>query len=490
MRPELKDTYGLPLDEIQLLAKDDALSIDLERFKQLEDEAKERSRSTQKSVQQMAGENIFAPFIEQNGECIFVGFNHPTIEATITGLFVDGQAVKEIAEGQNALVILDRTPFYAEKGGQVGDTGSLTSEGISFEVSDTQGPYPGLIAHVGILKTGTLKVGQTLTASIHSDRRHQIENNHTATHLLHWALQKVLGDHIKQAGSVVDPERLRFDFSHHKALGKEELQEIENIVNTKIRENQKVEWYEIPFEEAQKKKEIKQFFGEKYGSKVRVVDINYSKELCGGTHTSTVGSIGYFRIVKEGSIAAGIRRIEAVTGQAAEMFSRQFEEQLNAIAVLIKSPPAGVNDKIQKLIDENKNLQAELKNVRKAQLSQIAAALISEKKLINQIPCIAAQVTINADDFKPFADDLMERLSSGVLVLGLAEEGKCSLLVKVSSDLIQKGIKANELIKAISPTISGSGGGKPDMAQAGGKAPERLTDALAQVDDWLKHFTH
>ncbi len=247
-------------------------------------------------------------------------------------------------EGQEGIVILDRTPFYAEKGGQVGDTGTIVHDASHFVVADCHAPYPGVIAHIGKLAKGELKVGLTVNAEIDSVRRQSIANNHTATHLLHWALQQVLGTHIQQAGSVVDASRLRFDFNHHKALSKEELRHVERLVNEKVRENKSVKVYELSYEEAQKHKEIKQFFGEKYGAKVRVIDIDYSKELCGGTHTANVGTIGFFRITKEGSISAGVRRIEAMTGAMAETFVYETEDLVeHTAAELTQNAPCQVD---------------------------------------------------------------------------------------------------------------------------------------------------
>lgn len=484
---KLKDTYGLPIDEILLLAKDSTLDVDLEKYKVLEEEAKERSKSAQKAIQQTINESDYTAFVQKEGESIFLGNQSPQVEAIITGLFVDGQLTDHLKEGQTAVIILDRTPFYPEKGGQIGDKGDLTSSTVHFEVHDTQTPHSGVIEHRGILKHGSIKKGDQVLAKIDLKRRQKIESNHTATHLLHWALHQILGAHIKQAGSVVDEERLRFDFSHHKALTDEEIQEIENLVNQKIRENQIVECYVISYEEAQKKREIKQFFGEKYGSEVRVVDIDYSKELCGGTHTSRVGNIGYFRIVKESSIAAGIRRIEAVTGEAAETFSKQFELILNSLALTLKTPPATLADKVGKLAEENKNLQAELKKLRLEQIANLADSLAHPKK-INQINCIFAQAPVEAGELKVLAELLLSKLNSGVVLIGSKSPEKCMLYAMVSSDWIQKGLKANELIKAVSAVIGGSGGGKADAAQAGGKLPHMIDTALEHAAEWLTQF--
>ena len=383
------------------------------------------------------------------------------------------------------MVILGRTPFYAEMGGQVGDTGTLQDGNNFFAVKDCIAPYKGIIAHVGKMEKGSLKIGMEVTAAIDAERRQKIANNHTATHLLHWALHKVLGEHVKQAGSVVDPLRLRFDFSHHKALTQEEIDRIEDMVNDRIRQNRPVSGYEIPYEEAQRRSDIKQFFGEKYGNKVRVIDIDFSKELCGGTHTSATGNIGLFRIAKESSIAAGVRRIEAVTGAEAEALAKESDRCLLTCANLLKTQPQKLQERIEKLLEENKQLASDLKNMRKAQLEKITAALVSDIKTLNNVSLLTAELNLSNEELRLCADDIMNRTPSLALVLASAVEGKCQLLVRVSEDLVLKGIKANELIKSIAPIIGGSGGGKPNSAQAGGANPQHIQKALTQAQEFI-----
>ncbi len=483
---KLKDTYGLPIDEILLLARDSNLAVDIERFQALEAEAKERSRSTQKVTQQIASESLFSKFAEQQGSTEFEGYTLHNVVGTIKALVLNGQFVPHMHEGQEGMVILDKTPFYAEMGGQIADIGLLKAdEQKLFKVTDCQSPYKGIIAHIGKLEKGELRVGDTITAAIDSARRQKIANNHTATHLLHWALQVILGEHIKQAGSVVDPQRLRFDFSHHKALTDEEIQQIEDLVNAKIRENLPVRWYEIPYEEAQKREDIKQFFGEKYGSTVRVIDIDYSKELCGGTHTSALGNIGLFRIAKESSIAAGIRRIEAVTGEEAEMLVRQTENLMQKLATTLKTQPQKLTERIEKLVEENKQLAQELKVFKKGQLGGTVTTLLSQVETVNQIPLLASKVDLSSEELRSCADEIMGKLPSGVLVLASDAEGKCQILIRVSDDLVSKGIKANEIVKAIAPIIEGTGGGRPNSAQAGGKAPNKIPEALAKARELM-----
>ena len=327
-----KDTYGLPLDEVQLIAKDYDLSVDIKGFEELEIQAKEKSKSAKKATNQIVEDNLYKDFIEKHGTSSFIRDEKESHESTVEGIIVDGAFVKEVHSGQEAQIIVKDTLFYPEMGGQVGDTGLIVDKEAHFDVFDCKAPYKGVIVHIGKLTQGKIHVGQKVNLSIDRARRQKIANNHTATHLLHWALHEVLGEHAKQAGSVVDPDRLRFDFSHHKGLSFDEIREIESLVNQKIRENFEVKAYEIPYETAQKRQDIKQFFGEKYGSVVRVIDIDFSKELCGGTHTHATGDIGYCRIIKEGSIAAGVRRIEAVTAQVAESFAYASDDLIKDIS--------------------------------------------------------------------------------------------------------------------------------------------------------------
>lgn len=482
---KLKDTYGLPIEEVLLIAKDSDLKVDEKRYQQLEEEAKQRSRNTQKNVQQIASENVFAEFAKQHGETHFLGYTHAIADSRVTGLVVNGEFVQTMQEGQEGLVILDQTPFYAEMGGQVGDIGYLESPQHYFLVQDCITPYKGIIAHQGQLQRGYLQVGDTVSALIDRDRRQKIANNHTATHLLHWALHRVLGEHIKQAGSVVDPQRLRFDFSHHKALTTEELRQIEDIVNTKIRENLPVKCYELKYDDVQKREDIKQFFGEKYGSNVRVVDIDYSKELCGGTHTSAVGNIGLFRIAKEGSIAAGIRRIEAVTGQEAEELSRQSEDTLMQMAQNLKTPLHQVQERLEKLLEENRQLSQELKTIRKNQLNHLVETLLNQVTQAEALRFVVAEASLSMEELRQCVDLTLERLGSGIVVLGTVLADKCQLMAKVSDDWVKQGFSAHEIIKLAMPIVEGSGGGKPQTAQGGGKAPQNLIEALERMKEFL-----
>jgi alanyl-tRNA synthetase len=459
----------------------------LAKYEKLEEEAKEKSRKAHKTAAQTFDQNFFNDFTRTHKPCAFDGYRNGALEAHIWGIVVDGRFTDEIKEGQEGLLILDKTPFYAEMGGQVGDTGSIGN----FQVYDCTAPFPGVIAHLGKMGAGVLRKGQTAHAAIDTVRRREIQNNHTATHLLHWALQKVLGSHVKQAGSLVDEKRLRFDFSHHKPMSGEELREIENLVNEKVRSDSPVRSYEISYDEAQKRSDIKQFFGEKYGEKVRVIDIDFSKELCGGTHTSHVGTIGYFKIAKESSIAAGVRRIEALTGRYAEMLVQQEEDLLQGLAAQLKTSVQGIPEKMQALLDENKLLAQELKSYRKGQLKQLLDRCLAHKEHVGAISLIAVEVALSADELNEFAGELIAQMKSGVVALGLSQGERCQLLVAVSPDLVQKNIHAQALIKEVAPLIQGGGGGKQNLAQAGGKDPQGLPKALDKIRHILKdvHLT-
>lgn len=482
---KLKDTYGFPIEEILLLAKDANLTVDTGRYQILEKEAKERSKSVHKVTHQVAGENQFVDFVKQNGETKFLGYITETNEGTVLALLREGEFVESLRAGEEGMVILRQTPFYAEMGGQVGDTGELENESTLFTVTDCQAPYKGVIAHIGKVEQGVINVNDRLKATVDSKRRQKIANNHTATHLLHWALHRVLGEHIKQAGSVVDPGRLRFDFSHHKALSNEEIEEIEDLVNAKVRENKKVDCYTLPYEEAVKRDDIKQFFGDKYGSEVRVIDIDYSKELCGGTHTTAVGSIGLFRIAKESSIAAGVRRIEAVTGEEVEEIHRQNEQNLHHLAELLKTQPPKLSERIEKLLEENRELSQEVKAAKKAQLQTFLHTLTSQVEKLKDFSILTAEVPLSQEDMRTSADDMMGRLSSLVLALACHLDDKCHMIIRVSDDLVKKGIQANDIVKLIAPVIEGSGGGKPNNAQAGGKAPQQIPMAFSKIREFV-----
>jgi alanyl-tRNA synthetase len=476
----LKDTYGLPLEEILLIAKDNDLTLDIAEFETLEDEAREKSRQAQKTVHQLIEKSVFESF----SETTFLRDKVEFLESSVLGIIFQGESVKALKAGQEGLVILSETLFYPEMGGQVGDTGMLATETAYFEVTDCKSPHKGIIAHIGKLAKGELHVGDTVRGSIDRERRVHIENNHTATHLLHWALHTVLGEAARQAGSLVAPDRFRFDFSHHKQLTAEEIRALEQLVNAKIRENVPVENYEIPYEEATQRHDIKQFFGEKYGARVRVVDTGFSKELCGGTHTSQTGNIGYFRIARETSIAAGVRRIEALTGKEACDFAYCSEDLLHEACTKLKTPQHKLLERLDALSDEMKGLQNEVKSLKGAELGRLATTLSSTLSK-NGIPFVATEVALPAGELRSFGDTVSARFPTAVIAIGIIEAGRAHLLIKVSRDLVAKGISANKLLQTLLPLIEGNGGGKEDSAQGAGKNIPALKRALASLGQIL-----
>jgi len=481
----LKDTYGFPLEEILLIAKDANLTIDLAKFNLLEEEAKEKSKKAQKSTLETFEKNFFADFAKTHKPIQFTGYEHTSEEAHIIAIVKDGQFVDEVKEKEEAIIILDKTPFYAEKGGQIADTGTIQNHGNIFNVTDCQLFYGSIIAHIGKMTTGHLKKQDKVNALVDAKRRTLICNNHTATHLLHWALQQVLSKDVRQAGSLVEDKRLRFDFNYHKALTFDEIRKIEDLVNDKIRENLPVKTYELTLEEARKKEEIKQFFGEKYEEKVRVIDIDFSKELCGGTHAHMLGSIGLFRIEKEMSIAAGVRRIEAVCGYEAEKFVYEKEDVLIKCADMLKIPVDKLQNRLNSLLEEEKALKETMKKLSMAKNKQLIVELIKNIEKIGAFSLIMTEV--DTDQLASFANDLMAQLNSGIIMLSSVKDKRRQLLIKVSNDLANK-IHANILLTELLSTINGKGGGNKELAQGSGQdiAFEPLKEKLKKIIKDLK----
>lgn len=483
---KLKDTYGFPLEEVMLIAKDAELKLDLAKINRLEEEAKEKSRQSSKQLSQQFEKNFFSDFSQTHGATLFTGYKKLSSRSKILAIVVDGEFKDEIKEGEKGLVILDKTPFYAEKGGQIGDSGAIFSKNSLFTVQDTKMPYNGIIIHLGEMKKGRLKKQAAISCQVDNEKRQNICNNHSATHLLHWALNEVLGEHVRQAGSLVEETRLRFDFNHHKPLTKEELQKVEELVNLRIRENSKITTYEVGFDEVQRQKEIKQFFGEKYDSKVRVVDIDFSKELCGGTHTSSTGTIGLFKIEKEGSIAAGIRRIEAVTGPFAESLVRKEEEEIASLSETLKTSPAKLKERVLSLLEENRTLATELKKIKKELQREMALLLVKEAENFFGFKLIAKEVALAFGELGTFADEITKNLSSYVILLATKEGGKAGLLLRISPDLTTK-LCASDMIKELAAIIKGGGGGKRESAQAGGGDIAKIDEAFKTLKELLKN---
>lgn len=483
---KLKDTYGLPLEEIQLMAQDENLAVDLKTFQHLEKEAKLRSKKAHISLQQEFHSNIFETFLQKHQKTEFVGYKTLSSQGKVLAILVEGRFSQKLDENQTGSLILDRSPAYAEMGGQIGDQGIIDSKESSFEFFDTKAPAQGIITHVGKVKKGTISVGDSIEIRIQKSRRNNIAKNHTATHLLHWALVQTLGSHIRQSGSLVAEDRLRFDFNHHKAISHEELCVMEQMVNAKIRENILVDTYEIDFTEVQNRSDIKQFFGEKYQSRVRVVDLGDSKELCGGTHVTRTGDIGFFKITKESSVAAGVRRIEAVTAQAAERHVTSLEDTLRAIAEFLKTPEKKIFEKIRQQTDQLQSQLQILKQMKQSQRNTWIQKLKNEFTTIKSIHFIAKTIDVDSKDLSLVADQLLQSTPSACIVLGTIEKDRCQIVICLSKDLVEKGFNANDFIQKIAKKIDGGGGGKNHMAQAGGKNPEGLKNAYLEIENLIQ----
>lgn len=476
---KLYDTYGFPLDLTREIADDENVDLDIDGFETCMGQQKELARKSWKGKTEQEVKALYEKLAQEIPPVIFKGYEGCVCESKIAGLIQNGQSVK-VAEGSEEIeVLLEETPFYAESGGQVGDQGVLQSKSALMEVSDTQEPVEGIRVHIGKIKKGKLKVGEMVQAKVDEESRAATQRNHTATHLLHNALRTLIGGHIKQAGSLVAPDRLRFDFSHYSPLTKEEIVKIENYINEKIMKNDEVASYEIPYEDAGKKGVIA-FFGEKYKDRVRVIDVGgFSKELCGGTHVSRAGNIGFFKIIEESSLSAGIRRIVALTGQGALAWVRQKEAQISELSKYMKAAPEDILHRLKQVYEENKQLEKELNKLTQKQAAGMVDELLSKQKEIAGIPVLAVYVgDVGADILRTMADNLKTKFKEGVILLGANHQQKANLVVRVPDSLTQKGWHAGKLIKEVAKEVGGSGGGRPDMAQAGGKDGKKVASVI------------
>ena len=474
---KLHDTYGFPLDLTADVCRERGYSVDEAAF----DAAMTRQREQARA----AGKFTMAAALAYEGPATrFEGYALLATESTIIALYKDGVAVNTLAAGESGVVVLDKTPFYAESGGQVGDDGVLTSVHGEFLVEDTQKIQAQVFGHHGTLRQGSLSVGNTVDARVNVVDRERTMRNHSATHLMHKALREVLGDHVQQKGSLVDAEKTRFDFAHNAPMTLEQICAVEDIVNREIMRNLPTEAREMAIEDAQKLGAM-MLFGEKYGDSVRVLDIGTSRELCGGTHVSRTGDIGLFTILSESGVAAGVRRVEALTGDYA-LAAVQFRRQaLNEVAGLVKCKPAELPSRIHGLLEAQK---AQEKEVNRLQ-SKLAAAqggdLASKAEQVNGVAVLSVKLDgVSGSALRETLDQLKDQLKSGVIVLGVAEGDKVSLIAGVTSDLVGR-FKAGELINHVASQVSGKGGGRADMAQAGGTQPANLANALASVSAWV-----
>ncbi|MDO9928282.1 alanine--tRNA ligase [Glaesserella parasuis] len=477
---KLYDTYGFPLDLTADVCRERGITIDEAGF--------EREMQAQRARAQ-ASSNFGTDYnnvIKVNGSTEFNGYEVTECEATVVALFSNGKAVEAIQSGENAVVVLDRTAFYGESGGQVGDSGVIASEICNFEVNDTQ-KYGQVFGHIGQLASGTLSVGDKVKAEVNTTRRHAITLNHSATHLLHSVLRQVLGDHVVQKGSLVSENSLRFDFSQGEAISKADLEEIERIINTKIRENIVVTTEVMDLESA-KQKGAMALFGEKYGDRVRVVDITaaFSVELCGGTHVKQTGEIGLFKVVSEGAVAAGVRRIEAVTGENAIGLLHQQQQILNQSAELLKADTASLVEKIQQLQEKSKKVEKELQQLKDKLAAQAGGELAKQAQQINGVNVVVQRLeNVDAKALRTMVDDLKNQLGSAVIVFATQTDEKVNLIVGVTKDLTDK-VNAGELVGLMAQEVGGKGGGRADMAMAGGSQPENITQALNVATNWIQ----
>ncbi|MET3078297.1 alanine--tRNA ligase [Pantoea leporis] len=476
----LYDTFGFPADLTADVCRERNLKIDEAGFEAAMEQQRQRAREA-------SGFGAdYNNVIRIDAATDFKGYDHLELNATVEALFVDGQQVEQISAGQDAVVVLDETPFYGESGGQVGDTGVLAGQNAEFSVQDTQ-KYGKAIGHIGKLSSGQLRVGDRLHAQVDETRRARIRLNHSATHLLHAALRQVLGDHVGQKGSLVNDKYLRFDFSHFEAMKPQEIRQVEDIVNAQIRRNLVVETEIMDLDDA-KQKGAMALFGEKYDQRVRVLTMgDFSTELCGGIHALRTGDIGLFRIQSESGTAAGVRRIEAVTGEGALAQVNAQSQQLLDVAQLVKANSSNLNEKVRGLVDHVRALEKELQQLRDQQAAQESASLSSKAIDVKGTKLLVSELSnVEPKMLRTMVDDLKNQLTSAIIVLATVDDGKVSLIAGVTKDLSDR-VKAGELIGELASQVGGKGGGRPDMAQAGGTNPQALAGALAGVQEWVSN---
>jgi alanyl-tRNA synthetase len=479
---KLYDTYGLPVDILLDVAREEDMGLDRTGYEQARSEQRERSRNARHDTVTEELPQVYRELLNSNLGNRFIGYDTTSHKSEVLALVKQGRPVQKAPAGWCGELIAVETPFYAESGGQVGDRGWVEGPSGRAEVIDTF--YKGdLIIHSIEVKHGDLESGDSIKLEVSEDLRKNTARNHTATHLLHAALRQVLGEHVKQAGSMVAPDRLRFDFTHFSALTPDEIREVEDLVNEQIREDREVKTEILSYKEAIGR-EAMALFGEKYGETVRLVSIpDFSVELCGGTHVSHTGQIGLFKIMSESSVASGMRRLEACTAQTALDLVHELEEAVSSITFQLKCPRWEVSKKVTRLLEMTKDLEKQLQQVKKARATQGLDKLLSETRKINNIKVLSARVEAeNVRSLRDLGDRLKDKIGSGVIVIGSRADSKALLLVLVTKDLTDR-LHAGNMIKQVAQMIGGGGGGRPEMAQAGGPKPERLEEALEAVYD-------
>jgi alanyl-tRNA synthetase len=477
---QLYDTFGFPVDLTADIARERGIMIDHAGFEEAMQRQRERARAASKFTMHSG--------VDYSGRATeFHGYDTLRLEGRIVALYREGSQVQSVDAGDDAVIVLDRTPFYAESGGQVGDQGEITSGNGSFTVADTQKIQAEVFGHKGKVRAGRLSVGDSVTAQVNATIRALAAYNHSATHLMHAALRKVLGNHVAQKGSLVDADRTRFDFSHNAPMTAEEIHTVENLVNREIRENHAVEARRMKYDDAIKAGAMA-LFGEKYGDEVRVLSMGgFSTELCGGTHVRRTGDIGFFKIVSESGVASGIRRLEAVTANGALAWVHEQESKLNQAAQVLKTQPQELTQKLAQVLDNVKSLEKELSRLKSKLANSQGDDLADQAVTVGLARVLAAKLDgADTKTLRETMDKLKDKLKSAAIVLGAVEDGKVTLIAGVTSDLTAK-VKAGELVNFVAQQVGGKGGGRADMAQAGGTQPAKLTDALASVADWVRH---
>ena len=479
---KLHDTYGFPLDLTREIAEENGLSIDEAGFKKEMDAQKKRAKEAHLSKDSSAwGDDVYGK-LDKSIKTQFVGYTEENNEAKVLYIVKDGEVVETAQEGDEVTVILDKTSFYAESGGQVGDTGTISSKNCTVKINNTTKIADGKFLHSGVVLSGLLEAGSKVVAQIDKKRRLAIARNHTTTHLLHKALRDVLGDHVHQAGSLVEPGKLRFDFSHFSALTAQELKEVEDRTNAAILDSFSVDVKEMPIDEA-KKLGAMALFGEKYGDTVRVVKVeDYSIELCGGTHIRNTSQAGLVKVLGESGVAAGVRRLEALTGEAAISYYSDKEQQLNEVAQALKASPADAIKKVDTLSQELKAYEKELEQLKNKLVSGAADDVLSNAADISGVKVVTARFDqLDMEGLRNTGDMLKNKLGSGVVVLGSSYGDKVSFIVTATKDVLGKGVHSGTIIKEVAKVAGGGGGGRPDMAQAGGKDISKIDEALKQA---------
>ncbi len=473
----LYDTYGFPVDLTADICRERAIAVDLEGFERAMEHQREQARA--------AGKFKASADLSYDGvDTRFDGYEHLEGQGTVTALYVDGTSVATITQGQDAVIVLDATPFYAESGGQVGDTGQIRSDSARFQVADTQKIQSAVFGHHGRLAEGTLSVGDAVHSQVDGRRRADTMRNHSATHLMHKALRQVLGEHVQQRGSLVDPDKTRFDFAHDAPMTAEQIARVEGIVNDEILSNQAVRTQHMAYDEAVAGGAMA-LFGEKYGDTVRVLDIGFSRELCGGTHVARTGDIGLFKIVSEGGVAAGIRRVEAITGRNALAWVQQTRETLDQAAGLLKTQPAEVPDRIHALQQQTRQIERELERLQDRLAAAAGSDLAGQAVDVAGVKLLAARLAgVDPKALRGMVDQLKSKLPGAVILLAAVADDKISLVAGVSPELTAR-VKAGDLVGSVAVQVGGKGGGRPDMAMGGGSDVAALDGALAGVRAWL-----